>query len=147
MGKRGNFDGDPWAIYQVSLNGSSSGPDHGKITFMVASGGRGTGTWLSSPSALPVGRWSHVAAVLDGLTMRLFVNGVEVAQRAASGPPLADATARFSIGGAVQSDGPGGAPNFDGSVAQVRFWSVARSAAQQACRSLSIVLINRSQSC
>ena len=132
MGKRGNFDGDPWAIYQVSLNGSSSGPDHGKVIFIIATGGRGTGTWLSSPSALPVGRWSHVAAVLDGLTMRLFVNGVEVAQRAASGPPLADATARFSIGGGVQSDGPGGYPNFDGSVAQVRFWSVARSAAQLA---------------
>ena len=32
----------------------------------------------------------------------------------------------------MQSDGPGGAPNFDGSVAQVRFWSVARSAAQLA---------------
>jgi uncharacterized protein (DUF1800 family) len=132
MGKRGNFDGDPWAIYQVSLNGSGSGPDQGKVTFVVATGGRGSGSWLSSPSALPVGRWSHVAAVLDGLTMRLYVNGVEVAQRAASGPPLADATARFSIGGGVQGDGPGGAPNFDGSVAQVRFWNVARSAAQLA---------------
>ena len=130
MGKRGNFDGDPWAIYQLSLNGSSSGPDQGKINFMIATGGAGTGTWLTSPSPLPVGRWSHVAAVLDGPTMRLYVDGVQVAQRAASGPPRADPTARFSIGGAVQGDGPGGAPNFDGSVAQVRFWNVARSAAQ-----------------
>lgn len=130
MGKRGNFEGEPWARYQLSLVGSSGGDTHGKINFMVASGGPGSGAWLTSPNPLPVGRWSHVAAVLDGLTMRLYVNGVEVAQRTASGPPLAEPAARFSIGGAVQGDSPSGAPNFDGSVTQVRFWSVARSAAQ-----------------
>ncbi len=130
MGKRGNFEGDPWAMYQLYMNGSGSGPDAGKVNFMVASGGAGTGSWLMSPQPLPVGKWSHVAAVLDGLTMRLYVNGVQVAQRTASGPPAADPTAPFSIGGAVQARGPGGALNFDGSITQVRFWNVARSTAQ-----------------
>lgn len=130
MGKRGNFDGDPWSIYQISMNGTGSGPNVGKISFMIASGGAGSGVWLTSPDPLPVGRWSHVAAVLDGRTMRLYVNGVQVVQGTASGAPIADPAARFSIGGGVMNDGPGGSLNFDGSITQVRFWNVARTPAQ-----------------
>jgi uncharacterized protein (DUF1800 family) len=128
MGKRGDFDGDPWARYQLSLHGD--GDQKGRVVFMIASGGAGSGAWLTSPEALPVGRWSHVAAVLDGSTMRLYINGVQVAQRTGVAAPAPEPTARFAIGGAVQRGGPSGAPNFDGSITQVRFWNVARSVTQ-----------------
>jgi hypothetical protein len=47
-----------------------------------------------SPSALPVGAWSHLALTYDGSQVRLFVNGVQVVSApqtgsiAASGSPL-----------------------------------------------------------
>lgn len=36
---------------------------------------------LYAPEPLPVGEWSHVAATFDNRTMRLYVNGQEVADR------------------------------------------------------------------
>ena len=40
---------------------------------------------LWSSSALPVNRWTHLAATYDGMRQRLFVNGVQVASRAQTG--------------------------------------------------------------
>ena len=40
---------------------------------------------LLGPEPLPVGEWSHVAATFDNRTMRLYVNGFEVATRDRSG--------------------------------------------------------------
>ena len=38
---------------------------------------------IFAPSALPVGAWSHLAMTYDGSQVRLFVNGSQVASRAA----------------------------------------------------------------
>jgi hypothetical protein len=41
---------------------------------------------LTAPESLPLGRWVHLAGTFDGHTMRLFVDGVEVAALARPGP-------------------------------------------------------------
>jgi hydrogenase maturation factor HypE len=49
-------------------------------------------------ATLPLGQWSHLATTYDGQTVRLFVNAVQVASVAASGP-VAVSNGALRIGG------------------------------------------------
>ncbi len=102
-----------YALY----TGATAGRPRGQIR--TGSHSRATG-----PSALPAGQWSHLATTWDGTTVRLYVNGTQVASTAASGtlPPSASP---LRIGGNDIWD-----EWFDGTIDEVRVYSVARSSVQ-----------------
>ncbi|MCG5220077.1 LamG-like jellyroll fold domain-containing protein, partial [Streptosporangium soli] len=77
----------------------------------------GTGT-------LPAGVWSHLASTYDGSMVRLFVNGVQVAQQAASGPIRVDEGVLRIGGNSVWGE------HFDGLIDEVRVYDRALTTTQ-----------------
>ncbi len=59
---------------------------------------QGTDRDVVSPAALPLNAWSHLAVSYDGGTMRLYVNGAQVATRAQTGAIVAS-TGPLRFGG------------------------------------------------
>src|SRR3989442_13046641 len=86
------------------------------------------GTFSSSPlygtAALAANTWAHLAATYDRVTMRLYVNGVQVASRVQTGN-IATSTNPLQIGG----DSLYG-QYFQGAIDEVRIYNVALTAAQ-----------------
>jgi hypothetical protein len=85
------------------------------------------GTWTNGnknvfgTSVLPVNTWTHLASTFDGTTVRLFVNGVQVASLAQT-VPLATTTATLQIGGDAYTG-----ENFAGLIDEVRVYNRALS--------------------
>jgi glucose/arabinose dehydrogenase/fibronectin type 3 domain-containing protein len=83
--------------------------------------------YFSSPTALPVNTWSHLALTWNGTTMRLYVNGAEVATKARTG------TLQGTSGGAaavrIGNNVPYG-ERFIGQIDEVRIYNRALSAAE-----------------
>jgi len=104
---------DTYALEATS--GNSSVPAGGS-TF----GGR----WVAAygPTALRVNRWTHLALTYDGATLRLYVNGVQVASQAQGGR-LPTSTYPLQIGG----DSIYG-QYFQGTIDEVRIYNRALSA-------------------
>jgi fibronectin type 3 domain-containing protein len=80
---------------------------------------------LLAPSALATGTWSYLTATYDGSTLRLFLNGTQVAQQAVSGS-IATSTSALRIGGNVVWGGEW----FNGWIDEVRIYNRALSAAE-----------------
>lgn len=76
--------------------------------------------------AYTVGQWTHLAAVWDGSTATLYVNGANAG--AQSGSYVANTDAPFSVG-AYGTNNPGDNP-FTGSIDEVAFYRAALTAAQ-----------------
>ncbi len=79
---------------------------------------------LFGPSSLAPNVWSHVSATYDGTTMRLYLNGTEVNNRAQSGA-FPTSSGPLSFGG----DTPFG-QNFAGRIDEVRLYDRALSPAE-----------------
>ncbi|MEW9549428.1 LamG-like jellyroll fold domain-containing protein [Nonomuraea sp. NPDC050783] len=79
---------------------------------------------LAGAAELPVNTWSHLAATYDGAALRLFVNGVQVSQRAVTGDLRTDGSS-LRIGG-------NGLLNqvFSGQIDEVRVYGRALTPAQ-----------------
>lgn len=103
--------------YALYASGSSPRP-----SAYLNSGGGDVGT--VGPTSLPPGSWVHLTSTYDGATARLFVDGVQVAQRAQSGP-LASSPGSLSIGGNVVWG-----EWFAGLLDEVRIYSRALTAAE-----------------
>ncbi|MFM8419048.1 MAG: LamG domain-containing protein, partial [Verrucomicrobiota bacterium] len=81
----------------------------------------------TSPNPIPLNTWSHIAGTVESNgTLRLFVNGVQVATSTASRMPKAIARNVCRIGSTDASP----ASSFDGSISDVRIWSASRTQAQ-----------------
>jgi hypothetical protein len=78
---------------------------------------------LIAPAPLPLGRWVHLAGTFDGQTMRLFVDGAEVASLARPGL-IQRSHFDLTIGGYAL----GSQANFQGLVDEVRLFSRALTA-------------------
>jgi fibronectin type 3 domain-containing protein len=79
---------------------------------------------IAGTSRLPIGVWTHLAATYDGATLRFFVNGAQVAQRAQTGPITTSANP-LRIGGNTIWDEP-----FAGDIDEVRIYGRALTAAE-----------------
>ncbi len=85
---------------------------------------------LTGPEPLPLGRWVHLAATFDGQTMRLYVDGDEVASRDRPGRVN---PSHFDL--VIGSFAPGSRAHFTGLVDEVRLFSRALSTAEiRICR-------------
>ena len=88
-------------------------------------------TWLYGESRIPLNRWVHVAYVQDGSLRRLYVDGVLDGEMddGVVAKPVASQPLRI---GYVTHLRPsyGRRWGMDGSIAEVRFWNCARTAAE-----------------
>src|SRR3989441_20994 len=88
------------------------------------------GTWAAGNqntvggSVLAVNTWTHLAATFDGATVRLYVNGAQVASQAQT-TPLTTSTETLQIGGDAYTG-----ENFAGLIDEVRIYNRALSAAE-----------------
>ncbi|MGW0482558.1 LamG-like jellyroll fold domain-containing protein [Nonomuraea sp. NPDC003214] len=75
-------------------------------------------------ASLPLNTWSHLAATYDGATLRLYVNGTQVAERAAGGPIRTDGGVLRIGGNSLWGE------FFDGLIDEVRIYDRALTPAQ-----------------
>ena len=105
--------------YELSLSTT------GKVFFRLNQQSQGDAWRINSASSYPVdgATWMHIAATYDGVTQRLYINGVEEASQAASITINTNDT-DLSLGGQVD-----GSRVIDGMIDDVRLYSSALDAA------------------
>lgn len=99
--------------------------DNGKLSLVISV----DNVWneIISPALMNTKQWHHVAGVVDDGSMRLYIDGQEVASGTYSGT-LVNKTTPFTIG---ESSGfPGRV--FDGAIDELRVWNTARTTSQLA---------------
>lgn len=126
MGKEQAVGGDPFLSFGLILDGVEGS----RLMFASSTGAVGSYRSITAPTPLPLNTWVHCAAVFEGTATRLFVDGQMVASGTAAGAPAALNTVAFGLGSAFFEDGTRSYAPFPGYARQVRFWNVARTAAQ-----------------
>ncbi len=118
---------DPFLAFGLQLDEAGTG-----VRFAASTGAAGSYRTITAPAVLPLRTWTHVAAVMDGTSIRILINGTIVASGTAVGAPPAAPNIAFGVGIAFRANGDTNYPAFPGYARQVRFWNVARTAAQLA---------------
>ena len=101
-------------IYYLEASSDSGPPAVGGISFGEV---KGTAT-------LPANAWSHIAGTYDGSTLRMYVNGTQVASRARTGN-ISTSTTALTIGGDALYG-----QHFHGRIDEVRVYGQALTAAR-----------------
>ena len=122
---------DDFGIYDARIISKATGVqdnDHywmlstfsnNSIRFRLKAGGSTT-TLISVGGVVSQNQWHHVAAVYNGLEMRIFVDGIMRGSTPKTGQVDSNATVPASIG-----NQPQGAKSFDGTVDEVKFFNYA----------------------
>ncbi|MDQ2179492.1 LamG-like jellyroll fold domain-containing protein [Marinifilum sp. D714] len=102
------------------------GFESGNLTVWTVSGGSAFYPYANYPTD---GNWHHVAATGNGTTLKLYIDGVEVASGGSGTPSYGSSTDPLRIGAGVWNE-TASSNAFDGQMSTVRFWNVARKEAQ-----------------
>ncbi len=84
---------------------------------------------VQSKTAVPLGSWHHVAATFDGMTWRLYLDGVLDGEAAAKAVPRHDSIQHFGLGTAFNSEGIS-AGGLHGALDEVRVYNRALEASE-----------------
>ena len=87
-------------------------------------GGTFAGNNLLATAALPLNTWSHLAGTYDGVTLRLYLNGVQVVSRAQSGL-IQTSNGDLNIGASLSDPG-----FFAGLIDEIRIYNRPLSAVE-----------------
>lgn len=79
----------------------------------------------TNSSIIPVGKWTHIAASKIGSTVKIYINGNEVATTSAHSGTPNSSTAPLEIGGSSSIHAL-----LNGSMDEVRIWNVGRTSSQ-----------------
>ena len=113
--------------HDLMLSTIADGPSQHVLRARLRTSGNTLELRAPSTSPLAAGVWQHVAMVYNGSTLRLFQNGLEVAQMPMSGDLTFDPSRTLAIGN--QPEGAGDRA-FDGQLADVRSYGRALSLAE-----------------
>ncbi len=118
--------------YQLSLNSGSAACGSATLCFEASLGGARYAAAATPPAGVSSNAWHHVAGSYDGSTVRLYLDGVEVASAVQAGPITYDA-APLCIGSeASATDCRSGGGFFFGAIDEVRLFGRALSGAEVA---------------
>ncbi len=110
--------GNPWISYKLGLNTNNAN----KYEFELSTTAGGD-TFLDSGVPYVNGTWAHVVGTWDGITMRIYVNGVLKSSKALGGTIVYNSTGRFRLG----ANGAGG-ETVKAALDEARVSTIARSA-------------------
>lgn len=105
--------------HEIRIGQSFAGD--GKLGFMAPDNTSTADVWTASASAIPLGRWSHLALVRSSSTLTLYLNGTSVASRTSVSFTHTGYTSSSGNGALfIGRNGGWGDGEFTGSVADLR---------------------------